>query len=49
MTFMNVKSEHLITRKNEVYKKHLTNNQNYYYKYKYKALQSKIEIFTASF
>ena len=49
MTFMNVKSEHLITRKIEVYKKHLTNTQIYYYKQKYKVLQSKIENFTASF
>ena len=40
---MNKEIENLITAKNEIFKKHLKNNQNRYYTYKYKALQRTLE------
>ena len=41
--WMNVGIENLITAKNDVFKKHLKNNRNHYYTYKYKVLQCKLE------
>ena len=41
--WMNADIENLITAKNDGFKKHLKNNQNRYYTYKYKALKWKLE------
>ena len=42
--WMNAEIDNLITAKNAVFKKHLKNNQNRYYSYKYRALQKKLKI-----
>ena len=42
-TWMNAETENLITAKNDILKKHLKNNRNRYYTYKYKTLQWKLE------
>ena len=41
--WMNVEIENLIAAKNDVFKKHLKNNRNRYYTYKYKGLHWKLE------
>ena len=41
--WMKAKIENLITTKNDAFKKHLKNNRNHYYTYKYKALSWKLE------
>ena len=41
--WINAEIENLISVKNQVFKKHLKNNRNHYYKYNYKALQGTLE------
>ena len=43
LPWMNAEIENLITPKIDVLKKHMKNNQNCYYSYKYKALEWKLE------
>ena len=43
LPWMNVELKNLTTAKNDVFKKHLKNNRNRYYTYKYKALQWKLK------